>query len=313
MSAPKIAVLPASGIGDALLMMIASHQLHLAGCEVTTFHHALPQLSPWFPEHQLAMMPPRDTLIETLSSFDKIIIENDNSSTIPLLASAWDASGPKLSIFYPSYSSTKHAPLSPFDQAFLPHLCMADNIERAIAQLAGIPSTKDNGIMPPATLVHRKAAQRVVIHPTSRVLEKNWLPERFCTLAEKLKDKGYTPVFSVSPSEKKDWSWVEDKGFALPELPTLSSLAALIYESGYVIGNDSLAGHLASNLNIPALIIANDPKRMRLWQPGWHPAQCVFPPSWVPNIKFLRLREKKWQHFVSVRAALSAFKAMRKS
>lgn len=310
MSTPKIAVLPASGIGDALLMMIASHQLHLAGCQVTTFHDALPELSPWFPAHQLAKMPTRDTLIETLSSFDKIIIENDNSPTIALLASAWEASGPKLSIFYPSYSPSKHAPLSPFDQPFLPHLCMADNIERAIAQLAGIPATKDNGITPPTTLIYRKEMNRVIIHPTSRVLEKNWLPDRFCSLAEKLKDTGYTPVFAVSPSEKSAWSWVEDKGFALPDLPTLSSLATLLYESGYLIGNDSLAGHLASNLKIPSLIIANDPKRMRLWQPGWHPAQCLFPPVWVPNVKFLRLREKKWQHFISVRAALRVFKEM---
>lgn len=312
MSTPKIAVLPASGIGDALLMMIASHQLHLAGCQVTTFHDALPQLSSWFPAHQFAKTPAHGTLVETLSSYDKIVVENDNSSTIPLLASAWEASGPKLSIFYPSYSIAKHAPLSPFDQVFLPHLCMADNIERAIAQLAGIPSTKNNGIAPPANLIHRKHPQRVVIHPTSRVLEKNWLPERFALLAEKLKSKGFDPVFSVSPSEKETWRWVEKKGFALPHLTDLSALAALIYESGFCVGNDSLAGHLASNLNIPALIIANDPKRMRLWQPGWHPAQCLYPPSWVPNMKFLRLREKKWQHFISVRAALRAFEAMMK-
>jgi heptosyltransferase III len=308
MNYPKVAVLPANGIGDALLMMIASHQLLLAGCSVTTFHAALPELAPWFPGHHLAELPPRASWIEMLSSFDKIIIENDNSSTIDLLRSAWThASGPKVSIFYPSYSPSKHAPLSPFDQVFLPHLPMADNIERAISQLASISATKDNGITPPSHLTHRKYPNRVVIHPTSRAQEKNWTASRFCSFAQKLQSRGFDPVFAVSLSERDSWLWVEKKGISLHALPSLSSLAALVYESGYVIGNDSLAGHLASNLHIPTLVIANDPKRMRLWQPGWLPATCLFPPRWLPNFKGMRWREKKWQRFISVRAALKAF------
>jgi len=304
----KVAVLPALGIGDALLMMIASHQLHLAGCDVTTFHNALPELSSWFPGHRFAPLPSRDAWIETLSHFDKILIENDNSPALSLLRSAFDnPSGPKLSIFYPSYSPSKHPPLSPYDQAFSPHISMADNIESALSNLLSIPTTKDNGIQAPLHLTHRLHANRVIIHPTSRVKQKNWLPERFVALAQKLQKKGLIPYFCVSPSERHHWLWVEKKGFLLPSLPTLSSLAELIYESGYVIGNDSLAGHLASNLHIPTLILADDPKRMRLWQPGWLPGKCIFPPSWIPNLKGFRWREKKWQHFITVRAALKAF------
>lgn len=308
MNPPKIAVLPASGIGDALLMMIASHQLLLAGADVTTFHNALPELSGWFPQHRLAPLPPRESLVETLSCFDKIIIENDNSPTIPLLRSAWDSlTGPKLAIFYPSYSPSKHAELSAFDQVFLPHLTMADNIERAISQLASIPATKNNGIHPPSHLIHRRHPKRVVIHPTSSLKQKNWLETRFVALAEKLQERGFSPIFSVSPLERQEWLWVEKKGCTLANLSHLPDFAELVYESGYLIGNDSLSGHLASNLHIPTLIIASDPKHMRLWQPGWLAPQCVFPPRWLPNIKGLRLREKKWQHFISVRAALKKF------
>lgn len=311
MKSPRVAVLPAIGIGDALLMMIASHQLHLAGCTVTTFHSALPELSSWFPDHHFEPPPSRDILIETLSSFDKIIIENDNSPTISLLRSAWDhTSGPKLSIFYPSYSPSKHAPLSPFDQVFIPHHTMADNIERAISLLISASANKDNGITPLSHLTHRHHARRIIIHPTSRSQEKNWLPERFLALAQNLQKRNLFPVFSVSPSERKEWLYLEKKGFSLPYLPTLSKLAELVYESGYVIGNDSAVGHLASNLNIPTLIIANDPQRMRLWQPGWLSGKCVFPPRWVPNIKGFRWREKKWQHFISVRAVLKQFDQM---
>ncbi|HEY2810303.1 MAG TPA: glycosyltransferase family 9 protein [Rhabdochlamydiaceae bacterium] len=313
----KVAVLPAKGIGDALLMMIASHQLLLTGCEVTTFHNSFSPFGPWFPGHKFASLPPRDALIETLFAFDKIIVQNDNSPSITLLRSAFGVSSPansqakpKLSIFYPSYISSKHGSLSPFDQVFLPHLTMADNLERAVSHLLSQPVSKDNGITPPSSLVHRKYDKRIIIQPTSSVAERSWLPERFFSLAEKLQRKGFQPVFSVSPSERQDWFWVEKRGFSLPALPSLSSLAELIYESGFVICNESLVSHLASNLNIASLILAGNPKRMRLWQPGWLPAKLLFPPSWIPNLKFFRLRENKWQYFISVNAALRVFKSV---
>lgn len=314
MNPPHVAVMPAIGIGDALLMMIASHQLHLAGCKVTTFHSTLPELSTWFPDHRIEHPPSREDLIERLSSFDKIIIENDNSSTISLLRSAWNQeSGPKLSIFYPSYSPSKHLPLSPYDQVFISHHTMADNIERSIAQLINVSVNKNNGISPPSHLRHRQYSKRVIIHPTSRDPNKNWLPEKFLALAENLEKKKFFPVFSVSPVERNKWLYLEKKGFSLPFLPSLSNLSELIYESGFVIGNDSVAGHLASNLNIPSLVIANDPTRMRLWQPGWLPGKCIFPPPWIPNIKGFRWREKKWQHFISVRRVLKSFKQILKA
>src|SRR5512146_3236547 len=119
----KAAVLPAYGIGDSLLMMIASHRLRKAGFSVTTFHHALPELAPWFPKHDLQPLPLTDKLFLTLRSFDLILVENDNTQKIKQLVDTYRHS---LCILYPTYSSTKHSPLSSHDRVFNPNLPMAD-------------------------------------------------------------------------------------------------------------------------------------------------------------------------------------------
>ena len=284
------AVLPALGIGDALLMMIASHQLKLAGYRVTTFHDALPELASWFPGHDLQKCHSMDAL----QHFDLILVENDNSPKIKTLIELFR---PKVSIFYPTYSASKHSPLSVQDYVFDNNISMADNIAKGMGA-----ASKENGLTPLPGLTHRLNKRRVIIHPVSRVPAKNWKAEGFLEVAEQLKKKNYEPVFCVGPTEREVW-----KNVSLAHTPTLADLASLVYESGFAIGNDSLIGHLASNLNIPTLIIANDEKRMRLWRPGWQKGQLVLPPPYLPNWKFLRLREEKWQHFITPRKILRSF------
>lgn len=291
------AVLPALGIGDALLMMIASHQLKKEGYRVTTFHDALPELSSWFPGQDLQPLPSNENLIDVLAPFDMILAENDNSPKMKQLITTFRHC---LSVFYPTYSSTKHAPLSSQDRIFDKDLPMADNIAEAIASLIDLPfPSKDNGLTPPSNLTHQAKHHRIILHPTSREKNKNWRPSGFISVAHTLKDKGFSPIFCVGPKEREEWKFVEDKGLKLAVPPTLSDLASLVYESRFVIGNDSLIGHLASNLQIPTLIIAGDEKRMRLWRPGWLKGQLALPPPYLPNWKFLRLREEKWQYFIT--------------
>ncbi len=301
----RAAVLPALGIGDGLLMMIASEQLKAHGYQVTTFHNALPQLSSWFPGHDLQTLSAEEKVLETLSSYDLILIENDNSTKVKHLIHHCRK---RLSIFYPTYLSTKHAPLNPMDKVFDPNLPMADNIAFSIASLLQMQApSKDNGLTPPSTLKHRCNKTQVLIHPTSRVPSKNWKASGFIQVAKKLAAQGLKPLFCVSPEEQKAWGFVQQWDLPLIIAPTLAHLAAIIYESGIVIGNDSLAGHLASNLHIPSVIIANDSKRMRLWRPGWLQGQLVLPPFYLPNWKFLRLKENHWQHFITPSKVLKIF------
>ena len=295
------AVIPAKGIGDALLMMIASHHLLKAGYTVATFHPQLNQLKKWFPGHSFL-----SSLPENYSHFDLVLFQNDNSPRIQKLING--------SVFYPTYSAQKHGPLFALDQVFNADLPMADNIASAVANLLHLAGTsKDNGLLPPTELVLRKYDKRIVLHPSSTQEEKNWPKLKFLALAALLQKEGYDPVFAVSPEERKEWQDVLDSGLSLPFFPNLEALAAFIYESGYLIGNDSLLGHLASNMHLPTLIIANDEKRMRLWRPAWRQGAVITPSKWLPNFKPFRLRKAYWKQWISVQKVFQTFKQLTKS
>lgn len=292
------AVIPAIGIGDALLMMIASHQFKMHGYEVTTFHDNLPELKSWLPGHALQTPPSDKELIASFASYDLILIENDNSPKIKHLIDNYRS---RLCIFYPTYKATKHGRLSSLDKVFDPDLSMAENISIATAALLHVTPSKENGLIAPHTLIHRSNKNQVLIHPTSRVSAKNWKAEGFVKVAKKLSSRGLKPLFCVAPTERSAWDRL---GLPLAETDSLSHLAALIYESGFVIGNDSLPGHLASNLNIPTVIIADNEKRMRLWRPDWLRGELVLPPSYLPNWKLLQTH---WQSLISPRKVFASF------
>jgi len=302
------AIIPAKGIGDALLMMIASHQLLKKGYQVTTYHPSLAQLKSWFPEEHSF----KDTyLLEELSSFDLVIVENDNSKRIQELKRFFQKKPDTLSLFYPSYVPSKNGPLFHHDQTFLSSQPMADNIAHAIGRLLNIQDvSKDNGLSVPNDLIHRFYKERVVLHPMSSDVRKNWPSGKFIKLAELLKERGFEPVFAVSPEEREAWLHAEDKGISVPLFESLSTLAHFLYESSYVIGNDSVVGHLASNLQIPTLIISNNRERMKLWRPGWLPGKVLTPPEWVPNFKFLRLRERYWHIWITPKRVLKQFEKL---
>lgn len=296
------AVIPCRGIGDALLMMVASNHLRQAGILTTTFHPMLPQLKDWFVGHTLTP----SYSIDDLKSFDLVIVENDNSKEIETLRHLYQSGQIKrLAIFYPTYKPDKHPPLSPFDQVFDATLPMAENI--AIATRALVKSetpTHDNGIIVLSGLTHRLYKERVVIHPTSSCEEKNWSFPQFKKVSKHLKKRGFHPVFALSAEERETGAW---EGCDVVDFPTLSALAAFLYESGYVIGNDSLLGHLASNLNIPTLIVSNCSERMRLWRPGWLKGKVLTPPKWIPNNKPFRLRSSYWRSWITPGQVLRAF------
>ncbi|HSX12129.1 MAG TPA: glycosyltransferase family 9 protein [Rhabdochlamydiaceae bacterium] len=288
----QVAVIPSKGIGDALLMMIASHQLLLHGYEVTTFHEKLKELQDWFVGHRFAK---KETL-ET-GHYELIIAQNDNS---PFISSLIEKARAPLSIFYPSYHSYKHAPLFKLDQVFNAAQPMADNIAASISRLLGGSPSKENGLCAPNHLTHRKYQKRIVLHPTSSLPSKNWSPVKFLKVAAHLKRKGYEPVFAVSMEEKKAWDFLS---FELQAFDRLDALAAFLFESGGLIGNDSLLGHLASNLQIPTLVIADNPHLLALWRPGWLLGAVVTPPAWVPS----KIRERFWRSLISSKKVANYF------
>ncbi len=301
------AIITSKGIGDGLIMMVASHRLLQEGYLVTTYHNLLYQLSDWFEGHHFKKEP--HSYEHELPSYDLIIMQNDNSEKSRYITQLFQQSKiQSLSIFYSSYEKSKHAPLTFWDQVFHPDCPIVENIAKAIATLLQSRHiSKNNGITVPKGLTHRKHRKRVIIHPDATTDDRVYTQVKFLKIAAKLKSNGYEPSFSVSPSERLKWLGILQDKYPLPSFLTLKKFAAFVYESGYLIGNDSGPSHLASNLQIPTLVIAGNTKRIRLWRPGWLQGSVITPSPLIPNFKGFRFRERQWQRFISPKRVLSMF------
>jgi len=301
------AVVSASGLGDGLMMMVASHLLYNQGYTVTTFHDQLGEMKSWFPAHSFATLPSLEQCQETFSLFDLIILQYDHHRLLTKSLIALYKRGiiKNLSVFYPSKTSALREVVTGWDQVFYEHKSMVENIAYAISSLFQLNKTsKNNGLVPPVYLKHQKYLKRVVIHPTKDSMQQRWPQAKFLILAEKLQNLGLEVVFCVAAEERLFWTCAEKRGFLLPLFPSLYELSSYIFESLLLIGNDSGLGHLASNLQIPTVIIANCYKRMKLWNPGWLQGSVLTPSRWIPNPKGLRIREKYWDRFISPKHVL---------
>jgi len=296
----KALVIPAKGIGDGLLMMIVSFHLQQAGYETTIVHPLLHELKSWFPRFHFVKKANHHL-------FDRIVVQNDNSDFMKELKNFRKKNKRKnLSFFYAGYSEKKHGPLDRQDAVFDLSLPMAENIASSSSHLLRSTFSKNNGIFPPKGLLKAKYPKRIAIHPITEEL-KNWPIKNFISLGRRLRSLGYHISFVMSPKERENHLFLQEKGFDVPLLVNLSDLAAFLYESSYFIGLDSGPGHLASVLDIPSIIIASDRKQMKLWQPGWRKAEIVFPSKFLLNIKYLRLKPKLWKSFISPNKVLKTF------
>jgi hypothetical protein len=301
------AILCASGIGDGLLMMIGAHHLKQAGFSPTIYHDQATILSPLFQGETFAPHVPLEDLEKTLKQYQHVLVENDNS------ARAWHLFELRkkgrvnnLTFFFPT-PSKNHAE---GDVLFHPHLPVATNLSIACVKTLKTTPSKKNGLSINPDKTFKKYPKRIVIHPTSHDPKRNWKQTQFLRLAKKLEAEGYTPSFCVGPAERQDWE--KEKEIHLPFFNNLSELKDYIYESGFLIGNDSGLGHLASNLGIPTLTISGNPKRVRLWRPDWTLGKVVTLPFPLPNFKgiHLRVRENLWQSCIPVPYVLKKFKEL---
>lgn len=289
----KVAIVCASGLGDALLMQIAARQLQDVGFQTVTFSDHLHELSNWFPGFEFAKQSSQE---KAFADFDSILLQHDNTEKAKKIHSL-----PKsIFTFYASHVLEKHGPLRKTDFVFDQNFCIAENI--ALGTQTLFPECDGelfNGLTPPSYLRLHHHPNRVVIHPTSTSKQKNWLKSSFHALANTLEKEGWEPVFIAAPQESKEWS--------SPSFPTLSELASYIYESAFLIGNDSGPGHLASNLNLPTLIIGPSAKQLQFWRPGWHRGEIVHPPHLINYTKWTR---NHWMHFISVNHVYKQFKKL---
>lgn len=270
----KIAVVCAPGVGDAVILHIASHHLSLANFDVVTVTPH--RFGNWLPNENVGHW----------TDCDEIFLQHDNSQR----ASEIQFSGKPVYTFYGSHRPGKHPPLkNGYDFVCDLGKPMVDNVVACMKSLFSISATNDNGFRPPKGLHHRKYLRRVVIHSTSGDPDRNWPLKKFEKVAKWLERQGYEPFF-------------------LPQFPSLEELLSFIYESGFFLGNDSGPGHIASLLKVPHIVVGREKKHMHHWRPGWGFGEIIVPPDWALNLKGLRLRETHWKSLITTNRIIKCFK-----
>jgi len=317
----KAAIIPVDTIGDALILMIVANKLKNLGYDVTILHDNIYSLKKWFPLFHFDKLK---SSLKNLDLFDHIFLQQDEVKT-DKTQKIKNLVKTKISMIYFRYNKSKFSSLTPLDIAIKDDISIAKslaiNFQRFIK--SNILENKKNadyfldgidlntGICIPKNLVHKKYKKRVIIQPSSSDIKKCWSKKKYILLAKKLKTKGFDCVICVAPNELKDYLFVKPLGFFLSSFSSLSDLASHIYESSFLIGNCSLSIHLASLLKIDHIMIANSKKIAKKWQGGWLKTNIILPPSWIINLKGLRLREKYFKKLITIKKVLKTFNTTR--
>jgi ADP-heptose:LPS heptosyltransferase len=262
----------------------------------------------WIPHLPILNYPEVDQVERILHEYQWLfVVQNDTSEFVQKLISEGKRRDPdqmKVIYIYPSKRIVNE--LYYQDAQIDPDIPVAENLRLFCEKILHLPKiTGSNGFIPPSGLQYRENEKRVVIHPTSSRAGKNWPKEKFIKLATHLRKEGFDPVYILGKEARENWK--DQSDWRAPEFPTLDEAARYIYESGYLLGNDSGVGHLASFLGIPTLTITRRKAFARLWAPSYAPGVVVNPHPWIPNISGLRLRDRHWQKFISTEKVLRAF------
>lgn len=272
-----VALLGGRGLGDNLIEMVLAHNARRRGYRVTMYSDVLYPLAAWFPQHRMLPSLPPDRMDATLIDYDLIL--EPKLPKIPL------------------------AP--PIQERWINYETMYRDDRTQVENMVAISGkvfnetapSAENGIAAPGHLLHRRFPQRVCLHPTSAELSKNWLPERFLLLAERLQQAGFAVFFIMTEQETEVWAKIIKGLFPLKGFANVADCAGFVYESGFFIGNDSGGGHLASCLGIPTVSIHGRKGKAVRWRPDWGAVEVVTPRI---NLVGSFLRQHYWKYFLSV-------------
>lgn len=299
-----------NGLGDGVNCLVLSNNLHLNGWQVDTYQNSLGSMQNWFPHLAIRLYPSLEELPRILNAYDWFfVVHNDSSEFALRLIEEGKRRFPekvKVLYLYPSKNIVNEPYYSDFPTD--PGISITANMRLFCEKILRLPKiTKSNGFIPPAGLVSRKYRKRVVIHPTSARSTRNWPKEKFIKLALHLKEEGYEPIFIPGAKEMENF---QNVGFELKDFDSLDALARFVYESGYLIGNDSGLGHLASALGVPTLTLCRRKAWANMWAPSFGSGIVLTPSPWIPNIRGFRLRDRQWKFFLSVGMARRGFERL---
>ena len=312
----RVAIITCKALGDSLIYLVLANNLQRNGYHVTFYQDWIAQLQPWAPHLELLSYPTAEQLEDTLAQYDIVIAD----ATSPLVDGHTPEDYPKLAQrylfmkltrFHPDLTAKHTHPLAPCAGVVVSAIhrkhSMVQNMVTLCRDSLRLKDVVDQtGLTAPVDLKFRKHEKRIAIHPTSGHAPKNWTPKKFIALAHRLKTEGWQPEFTVSPNEQDAWRQQLQGEFPLPTFPSIHALAAYLYESGWMIGNDSGTGHLSSLLGLKTLIIRSRPDPHYRWRVGWTPGALIAPRF---SIK-LNHQHDYWQPFLSVKKVLAEFKQL---
>lgn len=276
----KIAIIANTGLGDALWMMVIANNFVKEQREVTIYNNYLCHLSSLFPH--VAICP----YSAWKGNYDFLI--RQQGAPIP------DGAKPNIVID---------------KEAFDPKKSYVLNLRELCKKKFGLSKAQTEiGLEVPRHWSFRFFKKRIAIHPSSANSWKNWPQSKFISLAKLLQKAGFNPYFTMPDVEAMEWN----SSLAIAQLPQAVSLdwiflTQFIYESGFFIGNDNSAGHMASCLNVPTLTLFDRKSRALLYRPGWGPGEVVLP---HPILFGRNLRKIFWKQFLSVRRVFRSFSKM---
>lgn len=293
------AVFSTKGLGDGLIASVLANNLQINGATVTFFHPFLQGLQRWFPHLAIRPFPTTQELVQ----FDAFFFIYEQTPWMQALLKHCEKLYPdQTAVLNPIATKNKdyaYYGVGKFegDRTFVDNILSFCRESLCLKLL-----TKSNGIQVPESCHAPRRHNRVILHPTSSREGKNWPKEKFIGLAELLVKRGYEPLFVLTKEEGVHWHAANTLCYG-----NLEELASCVASSGYMIGNDSGIGHLASCLGLPTVTICRSHKAAKFWRPAWARGTVVAPPWWIPNIKLWRLRDKEWKRWVSVHQVFKSF------
>lgn len=282
----SIAYISSPALGDTLISLVTVNNLIRNGYQVDVYGDFAYALRDWFPTMKIY---PFFSLEEQrkLANYSTVLHMHERALSQAL--SAW----------HPHSIVLFHNPLFRFLMLEVDMQVLTCQYQLGLSNVV-----RDNNMQPLPELIVHKHKDRIVIHPTSASVLRNWPPQKFIKLARILRDRGYTPAFIIENHERDGWIKIINHEFPIPNSNSLSEVASCFYESGYFIGNDSGLGHLASSINLPTVSIFLRQGLAKHWQPSWAPSEIVLPPFWLnPRL----IREKFWKQCTSVKKVLASF------
>ncbi len=295
----KAVIFCSHGLGDGILFSLIANNLQNNGYLVDVYHDLLSQLNDLY-TFNVQNYPKHEDIADILKCYDVIIINSDHLDINMAVKKHAQQ-------YYPEKTFDLH-PSTCKSKTFIGNYrfdilkTMNQNLLDFCDKNLNIKNIKnESGFNLSKNVQHKKYKNRVVIHPTSKDVNRNWPKEKFIKLSEKLKKMGFNPVFIIEEKDRSNFEEINS-----PIFSNLKELTFFIYESGYMIGNDSGVGHLASALKIPTLSIFITKRKKTLWKPDYIQGKTITGWSLI-NIKGLRLREKFWKNTISVKKVISKF------